>query len=185
MLCGIKTNKGSCCKNYKKNGYDICHHHYVLDKRKKCCMFTQKGYLCKCYQDSKKNGFCSKHQKFKHLKNKINEKCAICLNSNNNKDKVFLNCSNNHVFHRDCIFKWLKKDNTCPLCREKIKKEFNLMEIIEDFINFAHSENIITDCMEINCINIFKNIHIINQFKISLTLNNEVNLLFLVDLNDR
>ena len=52
--------------------------------------------------------------------------CSICLSKlqKYNKKHVFLPC--NHCFHKDCIFEWLKDNNTCPNCnydlREYLKK---------------------------------------------------------------
>ncbi|XP_020227537.1 probable E3 ubiquitin-protein ligase RHA1A [Cajanus cajan] len=48
--------------------------------------------------------------------------CAVCLSQFNKEDEVreLLNCY--HVFHRECIDKWLDHEHenhnpTCPLCR--------------------------------------------------------------------
>ncbi|XP_027333284.1 probable E3 ubiquitin-protein ligase RHA4A [Abrus precatorius] len=48
--------------------------------------------------------------------------CAVCLNQLKMEDEVreLMNCY--HVFHRECIDKWLEHDHenhksTCPLCR--------------------------------------------------------------------
>ncbi|GLJ55464.1 hypothetical protein SUGI_1190900 [Cryptomeria japonica] len=44
--------------------------------------------------------------------------CAVCLNSLERDDEIreFCNCS--HIFHRDCLDKWIDHhQTTCPLCR--------------------------------------------------------------------
>lgn len=41
--------------------------------------------------------------------------CSICLLSLTNSKNKKLQC--NHVFHYDCIEKWLNIKNICPLCR--------------------------------------------------------------------
>lgn len=45
--------------------------------------------------------------------------CAVCLNNMRKSSKVWQlrNCS--HVFHKQCLERWLSYDNrmTCPLCR--------------------------------------------------------------------
>jgi hypothetical protein len=48
------------------------------------------------------------------FKNILNEPCSICLEK---LDKPLLepNCQN--IFCGSCIFKWIEKKNTCPLCR--------------------------------------------------------------------
>ena len=51
---------------------------------------------------------------------KPDDPCSICLNANNeNDDWVKLKeCS--HVFHRECISTWIKKNDSCPLCRREV-----------------------------------------------------------------
>ena len=54
--------------------------------------------------------------------------CGICLDSNG---KLIINRKKNykiitpcgHVFHKQCLKKWLQTDHkkTCPICRTKIK----------------------------------------------------------------
>ena len=45
--------------------------------------------------------------------------CTICLNSFKHGDKaLILPCI--HIFHTDCIKKWFKTQNTCPICKFKI-----------------------------------------------------------------
>lgn len=50
------------------------------------------------------------------------ENCCICYNDyneNNETNKaVQLKC--NHIFHDECIKKWLKNSGTCPICRSNI-----------------------------------------------------------------
>ena len=45
------------------------------------------------------------------------ENCAICYNNLNPSSEV-LSCG--HCFHTMCIYKWLKRSNTCPMCRATI-----------------------------------------------------------------
>ena len=47
--------------------------------------------------------------------------CSICLNEN--KKYRNLTCSCGHTFHKKCINRWLKDNNTCPLCKRVIKEE--------------------------------------------------------------
>lgn len=46
---------------------------------------------------------------------KKNEVCPICLENN-------VNCVTkcNHYFHFTCLFKWIKINKKCPICREKL-----------------------------------------------------------------
>ena len=46
--------------------------------------------------------------------------CCICLdNIEMGAKTILLPCG--HMFHCDCILTWLKKNNTCPMCRFEIK----------------------------------------------------------------
>lgn len=52
--------------------------------------------------------------------------CAICLDTINKKQFLLLYnlytspCCNQNI-HKKCLIKWLKNNNTCPLCRENLK----------------------------------------------------------------
>lgn len=66
------------------------------------------------------------------LRNKfsVREKkdCSICLDNLYSEDTlkkpITLNCG--HKFHPDCLYKWISKNHTCPLCRTKIAVKFSL-----------------------------------------------------------
>ncbi|KAK2646830.1 hypothetical protein Ddye_022025 [Dipteronia dyeriana] len=49
------------------------------------------------------------------------EQCVICLEelSSSEREIVGLPCS--HVYHRNCITKWLKTTRQCPICRLAIR----------------------------------------------------------------
>ncbi|KAK4373227.1 hypothetical protein RND71_008611 [Anisodus tanguticus] len=48
--------------------------------------------------------------------NIINDECVVCLDNMGNQDEVLcMPCS--HIFHGECITKWLEKSHYCPLCR--------------------------------------------------------------------
>ena len=50
------------------------------------------------------------------------KKCLICLEKFVKGDKsIALPCI--HIFHSECIKKWMKKKNCCPLCKNKIFKK--------------------------------------------------------------
>lgn len=45
--------------------------------------------------------------------------CAICIDEQKTNEKwIRLNCS--HEYHQKCIFNWLQRDNTCPICRNNV-----------------------------------------------------------------
>lgn len=57
--------------------------------------------------------------KIKENDNLLLDECPICLDKYEINDKIIsLNC--NHKFHNDCLKLWIKKNNTCPQCRENI-----------------------------------------------------------------
>ena len=51
--------------------------------------------------------------------------CVICLEDFKNREKaIILPCI--HLFHKNCIKSWLKKNNSCPICKFKLTRD-NLM----------------------------------------------------------
>jgi hypothetical protein len=91
---------------------------------------------------------------WKYLKGKmkssefIDKSCIICLEDflNTGEDKntsksdncsllvkdlnhriIKLGCS--HIFHPDCIYRWINKRNTCPTCRQQI--DFKKIELFK------------------------------------------------------
>ena len=51
------------------------------------------------------------------------KECAICLSEFKATDiiKVFRTCD--HIFHKKCLLNWLKKSNTCPLCKHDLTND--------------------------------------------------------------
>lgn len=41
--------------------------------------------------------------------------CSICIEHILESDKMNTSC--NHIFHKECLEKWLKINNQCPYCR--------------------------------------------------------------------
>ncbi|KAN0030853.1 hypothetical protein ACTA71_009498 [Dictyostelium dimigraforme] len=52
----------------------------------------------------------------------INTRCSICLSDIENQTK---NNQCNHIYCFDCIFNWVKSNDSCPLCKVKIKELIN------------------------------------------------------------
>lgn len=47
------------------------------------------------------------------------KECIICMQLLlETNSVVILDCG--HIYHEICIYKWAIKNNTCPMCREKI-----------------------------------------------------------------
>ena len=55
----------------------------------------------------------------KHL-NRIEKECSICLEEFKELDRVKLFSCKQHIFHKDCIIKWLLDKDICPLCKKPI-----------------------------------------------------------------
>ena len=52
------------------------------------------------------------------LKGDDEKRCSICLDDYEDGEMVeFLDCF--HLFHGDCIDKWLPLSQTCPVCRHQ------------------------------------------------------------------
>jgi hypothetical protein len=60
-------------------------------------------------------------QKYSALKE---DKCPICLQKYKGAD-IIKEFPCKHIFHKNCIFKWLKKSNLCPLCKYDITTDVN------------------------------------------------------------
>lgn len=82
--------------------------------------------------------------------------CAICFEEKEIKDFTVLNTCK-HVYCKECITEWAKKENTCPQCkvrftlldipgrkRRKRVEYKNLGEDVEDGINIDQEEHIIS-----------------------------------------
>ena len=68
---------------------------------------------------------------FKHLKKYsalTEDKCPICLQKYKGAD-IIKEFPCKHIFHKTCIFKWLKTSNVCPLCKHDITDEINNVDI--------------------------------------------------------
>ncbi|KAH0973919.1 hypothetical protein GBA52_015818 [Prunus armeniaca] len=52
----------------------------------------------------------------------VDYQCVVCMEEMVRGDQVTcLPCS--HVFHGNCVIKWLKLSHTCPVCRFKLPTE--------------------------------------------------------------
>jgi hypothetical protein len=50
--------------------------------------------------------------------------CSICLNNYQSDDVVVSGSTNccRYVFHKKCLYRWLKVQSTCPCCRHQLLK---------------------------------------------------------------
>jgi hypothetical protein len=76
---------------------------------------TSKENLSKLKEFNMSEKYCKKENNKVELPN-----CCICLEEISLGEKsILLPCG--HMFHSNCIVTWLKKNNTCPMCRFEIK----------------------------------------------------------------
>ncbi|KAH7905952.1 hypothetical protein BJ138DRAFT_1016970, partial [Hygrophoropsis aurantiaca] len=48
------------------------------------------------------------------------DKCSICLSQFRDKESGVLGAKCQHTFHEKCLRGWLARNQTCPLCRERL-----------------------------------------------------------------
>ena len=62
---------------------------------------------------------------FLDLNNRNDGQCMVCLELFKKGDRIGkLVCG--HLFHKTCVFKWLKKNPTCPYCRTSVERFANV-----------------------------------------------------------
>jgi hypothetical protein len=65
---------------------------------------------------------------FKELK-EVDKNCIICYDDFEESQQIVKLVWNvNHVFHKDCILKWMKTHHSCPICRTRLIPEDNNSE---------------------------------------------------------
>jgi len=68
---------------------------------------------------------------YKHVKkySTIKEdKCAICLQKYKGVD-IIKEFPCKHIFHKNCILKWIRTSNICPLCKYDINNDVNKVDL--------------------------------------------------------
>ena len=75
-------------------------------------------------------------KKYSEVKEK---KCSICLQKYKGFD-IIKEFPCKHIYHKNCILKWLKESNICPLCKYDISSDINNIEI-NQLINDEEEED--------------------------------------------
>ncbi|XP_004292319.1 PREDICTED: RING-H2 finger protein ATL18-like [Fragaria vesca subsp. vesca] len=79
-----------------------------------CCNLDQLSLPVARFQDLQ--GYCSTERSGQDSHEA--ETCSVCLVEFEDEDVVSQLSKCGHVFHMDCIEKWMERNNfTCPLCR--------------------------------------------------------------------
>ena len=63
------------------------------------------------------------YQHFRQIKfndSMLHESCSICLEEYIENEVLLKVNKCNHVYHKNCIMKWMDESEICPLCRETI-----------------------------------------------------------------
>lgn len=61
-----------------------------------------------------------KFKDWEKYKNKKNELCCICLELFNDNDLVKQFSCKNHLYHKKCLFNWIKIMRNCPMCKKEL-----------------------------------------------------------------
>lgn len=51
-------------------------------------------------------------------------RCLICLQEFKNKEKIRVIDMCKHIFHGECLLKWLQSEEKCPVCKKCLHKRF-------------------------------------------------------------
>ena len=103
-----------CVEAVKNNGMAL---QYVKNQTHEICLLAirQNGLALQFVKN--------KDYKILVISNKINIKtddiCSICISQNENEWCELVNCK--HVFHKDCLMRWLKEKESCPNCRNDLQ----------------------------------------------------------------
>ena len=93
-------------KIWKMNKSDI----FQICRKMKCPMGTKRDMIRYIMLPLK-----NKNYKMEN----ICDECAICLNMNEGNQGKPEKTTCGHCFHPDCLEKWKKTNNTCPICRRR------------------------------------------------------------------
>lgn len=104
----------------------------------KCCCYTMMGcilipVLCCLYRRAQQPNWEGAAPsivkdlakgKFQATPENNMDSCSICMVDFTEEDQVVtLPCNSKHIFHDECIKRWLTQKNSCPLCNTQITKE--------------------------------------------------------------
>lgn len=86
----------------------------------RCCFLTKKGTQCSRLSkvEFKEKLYCKSHAKIQERLDTRPE-CCVCMEPINKTTEIPCN----HIFCTTCLNKWLKKQNSCPICRAKVVAE--------------------------------------------------------------
>lgn len=77
--------------------------------------------------------------------------CCVCLvKIDTSENMVELNCDTlrSHKFHQECIFNWLKRKRSCPLCRKDFVKTLKLKIFSQSLLSEKDQESELSSCTD-------------------------------------
>jgi len=87
-------------------------------------------------------------------------RCPVCYELDYISNASKYKCINNHYMHEYCLYNWLIKSDTCPICRENMNYKSNLLNNISEFYIQE-----LDKALKIKINNLNSNNKLINNFK--------------------
>lgn len=86
------------------------------------CLIAFNSFVFTCDEKKQNNFSPSENQELTTPAEK--SECCICMDEDRPQEDLYQACHGHemHRFHLDCIFTWLKKKKTCPICRREIQE---------------------------------------------------------------
>lgn len=70
------------------------------------------------------------------------QECYICLEVFlDGEEVVEFRCGRDHVFHEECIGKWIKRKRSCPICRRVVEEEGDLGKDLDILVGRMYNIN--------------------------------------------
>mmetsp|Transcript_27928 Transcript_27928/g.43098 ORF Transcript_27928/g.43098 Transcript_27928/m.43098 type:complete len:201 (+) Transcript_27928:431-1033(+) len=66
-----------------------------------------------------------------YLDNEGTRSCAICLEEYVRGEEFAVTNECKHVFHSECIFRWLEQHYECPICRKQVVNSTQIKETLQ------------------------------------------------------
>lgn len=110
------------CGNCKQSGHNrkTCPLIDVASQRSAKAALDNVKLSKQCQHDGKQ----CQHDDKKHDNDEAQEpeQCSICFEICDDSVSPCCQLECKHKFHTSCIFKWMSKNNNCPLCRKEVKE---------------------------------------------------------------
>jgi hypothetical protein len=68
------------------------------------------------------------------------DNCSVCMDELKSNQRAVLVLACNHAYHHDCIVRWIKRGNGCPMCRMPVFITLGLYGSVSNMHNFIKVE---------------------------------------------